>query len=102
MARGSLLALVLTLSVAPAATAQTSPLLGPQVLRPAATGNSQATLEAQRFRELRVPGRKVQKAVRKLRRLHWYKKLKNAARDAETQNKPILWIQALGDLKGYV
>ncbi len=102
MTRGSLLALVLTLSVAPAVTAQPSPIVGPQVLRPAATGNSPAAREAQRFRQLRVPGRRVQKAVRKLNRLHWHKKLKNAARDAAVENKPILWIQALGDLKGYV
>lgn len=56
---------------------------------------------AREFRRLRVAGKKVTAAVGKLGRLRWHKTLPGAARAARSQGKPILWIQALGDLGGY-
>ena len=59
-------------------------------------------LEAAReFRAMKVPAKKVTSAVRKLLKLRWHKSLRDAAYKARADHKPILWIQALGDLKGY-
>ena len=57
---------------------------------------------AQQFQKLVLPGKTVSSGVRKLRKkLKWYKTLRDASREAEQSNKPILWIQALGKLSGY-
>lgn len=56
----------------------------------------------QEFRELRVEGATVHGAVRDVvRTLRWHSRLRDAQRVAEASDKPILWIEALGDLKGY-
>ncbi len=108
MRRGSYFALILTLAAASTATAQapatSSPLTGPIVLSSPYGGdkNSKATDEARAFQLKRVSGRTVHKAVRKLRKLTWHSKLERAQKQAQLTNKPIVWIQALGDLKGYV
>ena len=54
------------------------------------------------FQQLRVPGVQTRQAVDKLvKELTWHKDLRTAAKAASETGKPILWIQALGDLKGY-
>ena len=65
--------------------------------------SEQASKEALQFRALVVEKRQVRKQVGKLTRgLVWHKKL-DAALDAAGQSgKPVLWIQALGKLTGYV
>lgn len=62
---------------------------------------ARARKEAREFFKLKVPARKVAPAVRKITSLKWHGTLAKAARDAAEQKKPILWIQALGDLKGF-
>lgn len=62
---------------------------------------AKALEEARAFRALKVPGKKVAPAVRKVLRLRWHKSLKEAAAKAREDHKPILWIQTLGDLRGY-
>jgi hypothetical protein len=62
---------------------------------------AKAVKAAKEFRRLKVPGKEVAPAVRKLLKLRWHKSLRAAAYQARTEDKPILWIQALGDLRGY-
>lgn len=62
---------------------------------------ARAMKAAKEFRKLKVPGKEVAPAVRKLLKLRWHKSLRAAAYKARAEDKPILWIQALGDLRGY-
>ena len=62
----------------------------------------EAVAQAVEFRGLEVPGKKVRPAVTKVaRQLHWHRTLKSAVREARAADKPILWVQALGNLTGY-
>lgn len=57
--------------------------------------------QARRYRKLRLPGEQLQRNVTKLTgELRWHETLAAAQAVARKQNKPILWIQALGDLSG--
>jgi hypothetical protein len=62
---------------------------------------AKARKAALEFFRLKVPAKKAAPAVRKVLKLRWHKTLKSAVRDARFQRKPILFIQALGDLKGF-
>ena len=62
---------------------------------------AKARKKAHDFFRLKVPAKKVAPAVRKVTKLRWHKTLTHAMRDARAQGKPILFIQALGDLKGF-
>ena len=65
--------------------------------------SQEATQQAMRFRALVYRQNTVRKNVRKLtKELVWHKTLKDASDAAEKSGKPIVLIQALGDLKGYV
>ncbi len=107
MRRGSYFALFLTLAAASAATAQTplassSPVPG-GILRMTGFGGdeSEEAKKARAFQHLRVPGTRVSRAVKKVRKLKWHSSLSKARRQAKRSHKPILWIQALGRLKSY-
>ncbi len=63
---------------------------------------ARARKAARDFRSLRVPGKEVEARVNSLLKLRWHRSLGWAARVAKTDNKPILWIQALGDVKGFL
>ncbi len=62
---------------------------------------ARALKAAREFRAMKLPGKEAATAVRRLLTLRWHKKLRDAAYKARADNKPILWIQALGDLRGY-
>jgi hypothetical protein len=62
---------------------------------------ARALKAAREFRRMKLPGKEVAPAVRRLLKLRWHKSLRDAAYQAKTKNRPILWIQALGDLRGY-
>ena len=56
---------------------------------------------ARKFRAPQVSGRQLSRAVKKLtRELKWHRKLEDAAAAAQEADKPIFWIQLLGDLRG--
>ena len=58
---------------------------------------------AREFRATRVEGRELAKSVDRVRKtLDWHKSLKAAAKIARAENKPIVWIQTLGSLEGYL
>ena len=60
-----------------------------------------AEKEAQSFQQSRVQGRDLKKAVDTVRKsLTWHDDLEEAIEVAENQDRPILWIHALGDLDG--
>jgi hypothetical protein len=62
-----------------------------------APGDPAAGVEA-----LRVSGRDVNRGVRKmLSELRWHRDLGGAASEARERQRPILWIQMLGDLRGF-
>jgi hypothetical protein len=62
-----------------------------------------AAEEARRFRELKVSKFVVNKRVRKLtKKLVWHTKLDRALAASKRSGKPLVWIQALGRLTGYV
>ena len=54
------------------------------------------------FRRMQMSGTEVRANVSKLLQLDWHKDLQLAQQDAQSQGKPILWIQALGDLEGHL
>ncbi len=59
--------------------------------------------EARNFRKLRVPGEEVNTNVTKLTsELNWHKSLAAALAEARKQGRPVQWIQALGELTGYL
>jgi hypothetical protein len=62
-----------------------------------------ATQSAQEFRNLKIDKALVHQRVRKLtKELTWHKKLDAALAASQQSGKPVLWIQALGKLTGYV
>ncbi|MEM7203055.1 MAG: hypothetical protein AAF628_22535 [Planctomycetota bacterium] len=59
-------------------------------------------LEAKSFLSTRVQGRRLARAVKKVRKaLHWHDDLGTARLAARSKDKPIFWIQALGTLEGF-
>jgi hypothetical protein len=59
--------------------------------------------EARSFRRLKVSGEQVEKNVRKLtKELKWHKSLGSALAAGRREGKPVVWIQALGDLNGFL
>lgn len=58
---------------------------------------------ARQFRRLEVAGEDVARNVEEMTtRLRWHKQLKSALRSGREQGKPIVWIQALGDIDGFL
>ena len=49
----------------------------------------------------KLAGRDLKDAVKKVASLKWHEELGQARAQAAAYNKPILWIQALGDLEGF-
>ncbi len=62
---------------------------------------ARALAAARKFRSLKVSAGKVSRGVRRLLGLRWHKSLREAAAAAKADHKPILWIQALGELRGH-
>lgn len=63
---------------------------------------TEAQVAARQFRGPQVQGRRLLKAVTKVtKQLAWHDDLEEAAAEAAESGKPIFWVQALGDLKGY-
>ena len=50
---------------------------------------------------VKCEGRDLRTAVKKVKALEWHKSLDRARADAVKSDKPILWLQTLGDLSGY-
>ncbi|MEE9127296.1 MAG: hypothetical protein V3U11_09160 [Planctomycetota bacterium] len=96
MRRSLYFATLLCLAATSAATAQ----LPSGTLRDTAfhDGDSEEARKAYEFRKLRVSGMKLNRLVRKVRKLKWHSSLSNAKKQAKREGKPILWIQALGNL----
>ncbi len=86
--------------------ATTLPAQGPQYPqkpRPSHGPSCGQKADARSFRRLRVPGEEVAKNVKRLtKELHWYRTLGGALASGRSKGKPILWVQALGDLKGFL
>jgi hypothetical protein len=53
------------------------------------------------FFSSRLEGRKAAQAVGKVLKLKWHKSLKTATTEATKQGRPILLVQALGDITGF-
>lgn len=49
----------------------------------------------------RLAGKALRKAVRQIAALPWHADLEDAIAAAAASGKPILWLQALGDLEGF-
>ncbi len=58
--------------------------------------------DARVFRGMQVPGEVVRHNVDRLLTLAWQNDLAKAKKRAQAEGKPILWIQALGDLDGFL
>ena len=62
-----------------------------------------AAQSAQNYRRVKYEGKVVRVNVRKLvKELTWHKNLDAAIAASKVSKKPVLLVQALGDLKGYV
>ena len=83
----------------------TLPAQGPQYPQPRPNqkpSRSQLT-KSRNFRMLTLPGEEVATNVKRLtKQLHWHRTLAGALASGRTKGKPVLWIQALGDLKGFL
>lgn len=68
-----------------------------------ANAPSPAQVEADQFtRGVRLrPGKVSQALARVTRELNWHKTLPAAVREAKLTGKPIVWVQAFGELKGF-
>jgi len=63
----------------------------------------QERMTARQFRRLEVSGDEVEANVRTLlKRLRWHSSLSSALGSARANNKPVVLIQALGDLDGFL
>jgi len=61
----------------------------------------QVLREQPSFDQLQVPGNEVRAGVRRaLTELTWHRTLAQATSAARLEGKPIVWVQALGDLRG--
>jgi hypothetical protein len=60
----------------------------PQVIDPATVGPQLA-------------GKDLKKAIKKVTALQWHEKLSDAKAESAATGKPILWVQALGELDGF-
>lgn len=77
---------------------------------PAALAQTQATdaerlrsMSAREFRRLTVPGATVAKNVERLTsEMRWHRTLGAALAEGRAKGKPVVWIQALGDLEGFL
>lgn len=78
--------------------------------RPMAQTRSERGSEARRpakaahdFRRLHLPGEEVARNVERLTsELHWYRSLSSALAAGRSADKPVVWIQALGDIDGFL
>ena len=86
--------------------ATTLPAQGPQYPQKPRQGRGPSRFQkadAWSFRKLKVPGEQVAANVKRLtKELHWHRTLAGALASGRTKGKPVLWIQALGDLKGFL
>lgn len=60
-----------------------------------------AIREARQFRGPQLRGRRLAKAVKSVTALSWHESLQEAAHLGRAEGKPILWIQALGEIDGF-
>ena len=76
-----------------------SPRLEPD--QPIVEFDEETLAAADRFLQVRVPGSEVRaRTDRLMNELTWHRGLREAARLAQKTDKPILWIQVLGSLRG--
>lgn len=62
-----------------------------------------AKMSPRKFKRLTVPGDVVETNVERLTtRMRWHKRLGAALAEGKAKGKPVVWIQALGDLEGFL
>ena len=90
------------LSVAAGVLLATAPMAQELLSASDVPSDATARAQAEEFRKLTVPKRQVRANVRKLtRELTWHRSLQAATSSARKLDRPVLWIQALGNVKGY-
>lgn len=105
--RGAALAAALLFPTLPlAAQSRATPVSAtPSAAGPIAAGASMAAMLEEpepEFLNLRVSGRDVGRGVRKvLTELNWHRDFAAAASEAAQRQRPILWLQMLGNLRGF-
>ncbi len=86
-----------------AAAAALLPLLPTTAFAQDAAAVRRAAREARAFRKLQLNGEQVRAAVDGLLEdVRWYRSLGAALSAGRAQGKPVLWIQALGDIDGFL
>jgi len=50
---------------------------------------------------VKASGKDLKKAVAKIAKLHWHERYADAFAASAATGKPVLWLQALGDLEGF-
>ena len=66
-------------------------------------GRDVAAMSNRSFRRLTVSGEEVEKNVKRLTKsMRWHKTLSGTLAAARAKGKPAVWIQALGDLEGFL
>ena len=100
---GAACALATSLAAQPQLTVPQSVPKAAMAMPQAAAEPTAADLEARAFQRPLRGGEGLARAVRKVNgQLHWHDDLDEALRAAADQGKPLVWIQALGSLSGFV
>jgi hypothetical protein len=68
---------------------------------PGAPEETEAQKAAREFREKKVAGPVLRKAVKSVRELPWQTEFADAAARSAATGKPVFWVNALGDLAGF-
>jgi hypothetical protein len=75
---------------------------GPVMAAAARSEPTPAEVEARAFRGPRLEGGALQRAIRKVTKaLDWHDDFDEALAAGREQGRPVVWIQALGDLQGF-
>ena len=78
------------------------PLIGnDRPTRPSGGGSAQRVKRDASTQGVKLEGRKLKKAVAKVKKLPWNKSLRKAKTKSSQSGKPILLLQTLGDIGGY-
>jgi hypothetical protein len=89
-------------AAAPSAQRAAAAMAADPQLAPSDPGVDALSAAARAFQDSQVRGTEVRAAVKRtLGTLQWHRDLDSAARAARELERPIVWVQALGEIRGF-
>lgn len=92
--------LLVVFPLASFAFAQSVPLPGPAGPMPVVATVAAPVVPPPETHGVKVAGKDLKRAVKQIAALRWHDDLTAARTESAATGKPILWVQALGDLEG--